>query len=138
MKARREPLLLSEEENERNRHGRGRPNANAALAGKRSTAHRRGSPKAIGMPAAIATRDSAPRFSHIFTGDGHSAGDTRDPAASYRAFRGRDPGARCAAAQAGARIEDGGERRRGMRRDDARRGRRRPIHRGRDSKSEYT
>jgi peptidyl-dipeptidase Dcp len=37
----------------------------------------------------------SPRFPHIFAGDGHSAGDRRDPAAAYRAFRGRnsEPGA---------------------------------------------
>jgi peptidyl-dipeptidase Dcp len=87
---------------------------------------------AIGMPAAIAPRHSAPHFQHIFSGDGYSAGyysylwsevldadgfeafeesgdvfdpalaerlerfvyaagDTREPAAAYRAFRGRDP-----------------------------------------------
>jgi peptidyl-dipeptidase Dcp len=87
---------------------------------------------AIGMPATIAPRHSAPHFQHIFSGDGYSAGyysylwsevldadgfeafeesgdvfdpalaerlerfvyaagDTREPAAAYRAFRGRDP-----------------------------------------------
>ena len=87
---------------------------------------------AIGMPAAIATRHSAPHFQHIFSGDDYSAGyysylwsevldadgfeafeasrrrfrsraggrlerfvyaagDRQDPAAAYRAFRGRDP-----------------------------------------------
>jgi peptidyl-dipeptidase Dcp len=87
---------------------------------------------AIGMPAAIATRHSAPHFQHIFSGDDYSAGyysylwsevldadgfeafeeqddvfdpalaarlerfvyaagDRKDPAAAYRAFRGRDP-----------------------------------------------
>ena len=87
---------------------------------------------AIGMPAAIATRHSAPHFQHIFSGDDYSAGyysylwsevldadgfeafeeagdvfdpalaarlerfvyaagGRRDPAAAYRAFRGRDP-----------------------------------------------
>ena len=88
--------------------------------------------EAIGMPAAIATRHSAPHFQHIFSGEGYSAGyysylwseildadgfeafeesgdvfdpalaerlerfvyaagDIREPAAAYRAFRGRDP-----------------------------------------------
>ena len=87
---------------------------------------------AIGMPAAIAPRHSAPHFQHIFSGDGYSAGyygylwsevldadafeafeqsgdvfdpalaerlerfvysagNHQEPAAAYRAFRGRDP-----------------------------------------------
>ncbi len=87
---------------------------------------------AIGMPAAIAPRHSAPHFQHVFSGEGYSAGyyrylwseildadafeafeasgdvfdpalaerlqrfvyaagDSQEPAAAYRAFRGRDP-----------------------------------------------
>ncbi len=87
---------------------------------------------AIGMPAAIATRHSAPHFQHIFSGDGYSAGyysylwseildadgfeafeesgdvfnaalaerlerfvyaagNIREPAVAYHAFRGREP-----------------------------------------------
>jgi len=87
---------------------------------------------AIGMPAAIAPRHSAPHFQHVFAGEGYSAGyysylwseildadgfeafeesgdvfdpalaarlerfvysagNTREPDAAYRAFRGRDP-----------------------------------------------
>ena len=88
--------------------------------------------EALGMPAAITPRHSAPHFQHIFSGEGYSAGyysylwseildsdgfeafeasgdifdpdlaerlerfvyaagNSREPDAAYRAFRGRDP-----------------------------------------------
>ena len=43
------------------------------------------------MPKAIIMRHRPTHFTHVFTGDGYSAGGSRDPEELYKAFRGRLP-----------------------------------------------